>query len=80
MTIQPPVRDILFVSPTIINGDEDAVPYVSDVLVSNGRIASISPDLAVTYEGDARRIEAKGLVLSPGFIDLVGDTTAIEGH
>lgn len=72
MTIQPVLRDILFVSPTIISGDEDAVPYVSDVLVSGGRIASIGKNLAASHEGDARRIEAKGMVLSPGFIDLVG--------
>jgi N-acyl-D-amino-acid deacylase len=71
MTIQPALRDILFVSPTIINGDEDAIPFVSDVLVSGGRIAAIGKDLAASHSGDARRIEAKGLVLSPGFIDLV---------
>lgn len=36
---------ILFVQATIIDGSEDAVPYTADVLVADGLIARIGPDM-----------------------------------
>lgn len=67
MTVVPSSRVILFVSPTIVSGEENAVPYVADVLVENGIIKSIGKDL---QSSNARRVEAQGYVLSPGFIDM----------
>ncbi|ORY22821.1 hypothetical protein BCR39DRAFT_369137 [Naematelia encephala] len=63
----PPSTDVLFISPTIISGDPSQDPYTADVLVSNGLISAIGPHISAPR---ARRIEAKGCYLSPGFIDL----------
>lgn len=62
--------DILFQSPTVITGDESAEPFVADVLVSGGLIAKIGAPGSIDAPSTARRIEAKGHVLSPGFIDM----------
>lgn len=62
--------DILFQSPTVITGDESAEPFVADVLVSGGLIAKIGAPGSIDAPTTARRIEAKGHVLSPGFIDM----------
>ncbi|TYJ52110.1 hypothetical protein B9479_007290 [Cryptococcus floricola] len=79
--------DILFISPTIISGAEDAIPYPADVLISSdtGLIITIAPPFTLSCQllferskarerGDkvqeVKEIEAEGLVLCPGFIDL----------
>lgn len=62
--------DILFQSPTVITGDESAEPFVADVLVSGGLIAKIGAPGSIDAPSTTRRIEAKGHVLSPGFIDM----------
>ncbi|KAI5478275.1 hypothetical protein MNV49_005230 [Pseudohyphozyma bogoriensis] len=62
--------DTLFLSPTILTGEEDAVPYEADVFVSNGVIAQVGPDLSASVPAAVRRVQAKGLVLCPGFIDM----------
>lgn len=61
--------DILFLSPTVITGEEDAQPFVADVLVSNGLIAQIGQPGSI-YAPSARQIDAKGDCLAPGFIDM----------
>lgn len=61
--------DILFLSPTVITGDESAEPFVADVLVSNGLIAQIGTPGSIAGRS-AQRIDAKGYYLSPGFIDM----------
>ncbi|KAJ9150910.1 D-aminoacylase [Pleurostoma richardsiae] len=62
--------DILFSSATVITGDESAEPFVADVLISNGLIARIGNPGSVDAPASARRIDAKGHYLSPGFIDM----------
>jgi len=41
----------------------------ADVLVRDGRIAAIGPDLTA-QAGDAQRIDARGKVVMPGFVDV----------
>lgn len=62
--------DILFQSPTVITGDEFAEPFVADVLVSGGLIAKIGAPGSIDVPSTTRQIDAKGHILSPGFIDM----------
>jgi N-acyl-D-amino-acid deacylase len=66
------MESILFLSAAVITGEEDAKPFVADVLVQDGLIAQIGEP--GTVEGAAaaatRRIDARGQFLSPGFIDM----------
>ncbi|UNI22194.1 hypothetical protein JDV02_008105 [Purpureocillium takamizusanense] len=63
--------DILFASAIVISGDEAAEPRVADVLVSGGIVTRIgAPGSVDANAGPARRIDASGHVLSPGFIDM----------
>ena len=73
MSTRNPPPDILFLSPTIISGDPithdpSTQPYVADVLISSGIISQIGPDILAP--SGARRIDARGHYLSPGFIDM----------
>ncbi|WWC88958.1 uncharacterized protein L201_003873 [Kwoniella dendrophila CBS 6074] len=65
---------LLFLSPTIVSGDPTIEPYEADVLISNGKITTISKPPGdksfLQDKEDIRKIESKGWVLSPGFIDL----------
>lgn len=61
--------DILFSNATIVTGDEGQAPFAGDVLVSGGLIARIAEPGTIASQ-DARRIDATGLFLSPGFIDM----------
>jgi adenine deaminase len=58
---------ILFASATIVDGSEDAKPFVADVLIRDGLIERIGTSIEA---GGARRIDAAGFYLCPGFIDM----------
>ncbi|WP_258067182.1 amidohydrolase family protein [Arthrobacter sp. GMC3] len=60
------VRTII-ANATVVDGS-GAPRYVADVVLENGLIHSIST--AGTYPGGDDVIDARGLVLSPGFIDM----------
>lgn len=60
--------DLLIAGGTIVDGS-GAPAYVADVGVRNGRIYIIARD-GLPRDGAARILDAKGLVVSPGFIDL----------
>lgn len=60
---------ILFSCATVITGEEEAKPFEADVLVRDGLIAQIGEPGTIEC-AEARRIEAKGHFLSPGFIDM----------
>lgn len=65
------MESILFLAATVITGEEDATPFVADVLVQDGLIAQIGEPGKVEYTAATTRcIDAKGLFLSPGFIDM----------
>ncbi|KAM3551317.1 hypothetical protein ARSEF4850_007929 [Beauveria asiatica] len=63
------MESILFQSVTVITGEEDATPFVADVLVKDGLIAHIG-DPGTVESATVRRIDGKGQYLSPGFIDM----------
>lgn len=63
------MQAILFQSATVLTGDEGAVPFEADVLVENGLIHTIADPKSIKHE-TARRIDATGYYLSPGFIDM----------
>jgi N-acyl-D-aspartate/D-glutamate deacylase len=62
---QPPY-DIVIVGGSVIDGT-GAPAVATDVGVRDGRIATIGP---LANASATRRIEAKGLVVAPGFIDM----------
>lgn len=57
----------LFKNATIIDGSENAIPYISDLLVEGDIITDIGLNLE---SSDALTIDCAGLILSPGFIDV----------
>ena len=48
--------------------------YYGDVGLKGDRIATITPAGALTNARAARRIDAKGMVIAPGFIDIQGQS------
>lgn len=72
MSLNQTGYDILFISPTVISGEEHAQPYLADVFVSGGRIARVAQPCTLSDQlgAEVRKVEAKGYVLCPGFIDL----------
>ncbi len=60
----PQQVDLLIRGGTIYTGD--AAPFVGDVAISGDHIVSVSRHAAVTA---ARTIDAKGMIVAPGFID-----------
>lgn len=64
----PPV---LYRQATLVSGEEDAEPYVADLLVQDGLIKRISSsaDLGQLPDG-CQVVQGEGLWLSPGFIDM----------
>ncbi|MFD2999506.1 amidohydrolase family protein [Pontibacter toksunensis] len=59
--------DLLLQKATVIDGTGQA-PYVANLLIRGDSIALINKDTATTYSV-GRKINAEGLVLTPGFID-----------
>lgn len=61
--------DLLFSAATVVTGDESAAPFEADVLISGSLITKIAAPGSLDA-GSARRIDAKGHYLCPGFIDM----------
>ena len=63
-TAPPPQADLLIRGGTVVSGSD--APFTGDVAIRGDRILAVGPHLAVTA---ARIIEARGMVIAPGFID-----------
>jgi N-acyl-D-amino-acid deacylase len=48
--------------------------YYGDVGIRGDRIAAVTPAGALAKAGAAKRIDAKGMVIAPGFIDIQGQS------
>jgi dihydroorotase/N-acyl-D-amino-acid deacylase len=69
----PSGDDLVFIGGRVVDGTGKAA-YRGDVAVRDGRIAAVG-DLAPERIARARRrIDATGLVVAPGFIDLLGQS------
>lgn len=65
--------DIIIKNGTVVDGTRKK-PYVANILVKDGVIKSISPN---TTESAKTVIDAKGLIVSPGFIDIHSHTDGL---
>jgi N-acyl-D-aspartate/D-glutamate deacylase len=69
---QTPTYDVLIRNGRIVDGT-GAPWYAADLAVSGGRIAAIG---RLDRAAAAAVIDAEGLVIAPGFIDMMGQTAA----
>jgi len=65
-TQSPPAYDVLIKGGTIYDGSL-AAPFAADIAIKGDRIARIAKSINETA---VRVIEARGLIVTPGFIDL----------
>jgi dihydroorotase/N-acyl-D-amino-acid deacylase len=65
-----PMDDLVFEGGRIVDGT-GAPWFVADVSVRDGRIGAIG---ALGRRAARRRIDARGLVVAPGFVDLLGQS------
>src|SRR4051794_37197301 len=61
--------DLVIANGRIVDGTGNAWFY-GDIGVANGRIARIAPRGALSAAPAGRRIDARGLVVAPGVIDI----------
>src|SRR5688500_3742668 len=61
--------DVVIINAKIVDGTGNPW-YYGDVGIRGDRIATIAPRNALTAEPANERIDAGGMVLSPGFIDI----------
>lgn len=61
--------DLIIRNGTIVDG-LGGEPYVGDVAVRDGVIAAVGHDGDLNGEAAARQIDASGLLVTPGFVDL----------
>lgn len=67
---QSPQYDLLIRNGRIVDGS-GRVAYMADVAIKGDRIASIGQ---LSHATAARTIDAQGLVVAPGFIDMLGQS------
>src|SRR5215813_4475587 len=67
---KPKAWDILFTNARVVDGT-GAPWFVADVAVSAGKIAAVGK---LASGSAARTVDATGLVVAPGFIDLLGQS------
>ena len=69
----PSGDDLVFTGGRVVDGT-GAVAFRADVAVRGGLIAAVGELAPDRIAGARRRIDATGLVVSPGFIDLLGQS------
>src|ERR1043166_4416787 len=69
-TAKPPQYDLLIRNGTIIDGS-GAARYRADVAIKDDRIVALGKIRNATA---VREIDATGLVVAPGFIDMLGQS------
>src|SRR5947199_7718229 len=67
---QSPQYDLLIRNGRIVDGS-GRVAYMADVAIKGDRISSIGQ---LSHATAARTIDAQGLVVAPGFIDMLGQS------
>jgi dihydroorotase/N-acyl-D-amino-acid deacylase len=66
-----PAYDLIISGGRIVDGS-GAAWFYGDVAVASGRIAAVTPRGALDSATALRRVDATGLVVAPGFIDIQG--------
>lgn len=66
---QGPVPSVLITGATVIDGSGDP-GYVADVRLAHGRIETIGEPGTLNAGDQERVIDGRGLILTPGFIDM----------
>ena len=69
----PPGDDLVLEGGRVVDGT-GAPAFAADVAVRGGRIAAVGPLPEARKAAARRRIDARGLVVAPGFIDLLGQS------
>src|SRR5579859_3371079 len=64
-----PMKSLLLTGGRVID-PANRLDAVADVLVSDGQIAAVGPDVGIQARGAVERLDATGLVVCPGLIDL----------
>jgi dihydroorotase/N-acyl-D-amino-acid deacylase len=67
----PPAYDLVISGGRIVDGS-GAAWFYGDIAVAGGRIAAVTPRGALDSVTALRRVDATGLVVAPGFIDIQG--------
>lgn len=63
------MNSMLFSGATVVDGTGEP-RYEADVVVGAGRIATIAQPNALQPDENSRHVDARGRILSPGFIDM----------
>jgi N-acyl-D-amino-acid deacylase len=67
--VADPTYDLVIANGRIVDGSGNAW-YYGDVAVRGDRVVRIAPRGALTNTRAAQRVDARGLVVAPGFIDI----------
>lgn len=65
--------DVVILGGKIVDGSGNPW-YYGDVGIKGDRITAVTPAGALTSAGAGKRIDAKGMVIAPGFIDIQGQS------
>lgn len=71
--------DVVIVNGRVVDGTGNPW-YYADVAIRGDRIAAIAPPHTFDASTATRRIDASGLVITPGFIDMQGQSAAAFVH
>jgi N-acyl-D-amino-acid deacylase len=68
--------DLVITNGRVVDGTGNSW-YYGDIAIAGGRIARIAPRGTLGAAGARRTIDASGLVVAPGFIDIQGHSTQL---